>query len=112
AVHAIHVDADDRGRLGSQTVCACPTTEADLGDGIVPVGDLRAAGCNLALGSDSNAVIDLVQEARLLEMHERLRTGARLRLCDADGRLWPVLLRAATAGGAVSLGMPELGELA
>lgn len=107
AVHAIHVTDGDRRLLGSQSVCACPSTEADLGDGIVPAADLRAVGTNLALGSDSNAIIDLVQEARLLEMDERLRSGARLRLCDEQGRLWPVLLDAATRAGALSLGVDD-----
>ena len=107
AVHAVHTTAADHARLSRQHVCACPTTEADLGDGIVPAVELRAAGVELALGSDSNAVIDLVQEARLLEMHERLRGQARLRLCDASGALGPVLLHAATEAGASSLGRAD-----
>ncbi|MCA9708387.1 MAG: formimidoylglutamate deiminase, partial [Myxococcales bacterium] len=82
AVHAVHTTEADQRLLSGQHVCACPTTEADLGDGIVPAVELRDAGVTLALGSDSNAVIDLVQEARLLEMHERLRGQARLRLRD------------------------------
>jgi formimidoylglutamate deiminase len=105
AVHAVFTDAEDRRLLGPQHVCACPTTESDLGDGIVPAAALRAEGCHLALGSDSNAVIDLVQEARLLEQNERLASGARLRLCDDEGRLWPTLLDAATRHGASSLGL-------
>ena len=113
AVHAVHTTDADHRHLGRQHVCACPTTEADLGDGIVPATRLRAAGASLALGSDSNAVIDLVQEARLLEMDERLAGQARLRLNDVDGRLWPTLLDAATRGGAGSLGVAdELGTLA
>ncbi len=113
AVHAVHTTDDDHRHLGGQHVCACPTTEADLGDGIVPAAALQRAGATLALGSDSNAVIDLVQEARLLEMDERLAGQARLRLNDADGRLWPTLLDAATSGGASSLGVAdELGTLA
>jgi formimidoylglutamate deiminase len=107
AVHAVHTTPADHQRLAGQHVCACPTTEADLGDGIVPAVELREAGIELALGSDSNAVIDLVQEARLLEMHERLRGQARLRLCDGLGALGPVLLRAATEAGASSLGRPD-----
>lgn len=113
AVHAVHTTADDHRLLGQQHACACPTTEADLGDGIVPAAALRGTGTTLALGSDSNAVIDLIQEARLLEMDERLAGQARLRLNDADGRLWPTLLDAATRGGASSLGVAdELGILA
>lgn len=107
AVHAVHVTDDDRAVLGRQHVCACPTTEADLGDGIVGAAALRQAGATLALGSDSNAVIDLVQEARLLEMDERLQSGARLRLLDDEGRQWPPLLRAATVGGASALGIAD-----
>jgi formimidoylglutamate deiminase len=112
AVHAIHVSAGDLSRLGGQQVCACPTTEADLGDGIVPAAAWRANNATLALGSDSNSVIDLIQEARLLEMHERLAQQARLRLVDDEGRVAPVVLAAATTGGARSLGWPELGRLA
>jgi formimidoylglutamate deiminase len=112
AVHAIHVSAGDRALLADQQVCACPSTEADLGDGIVPAREFLAGGTTLALGSDSNAVIDLVQEARLLEMHERLRDQARLILRDDEGRVAPNLLAAATTGGARSLDWPELGRLA
>jgi formimidoylglutamate deiminase len=114
AVHAIHLDEIDRGHLAGQTVCACPTTEADLADGIVEGSVLARGGTTLALGTDSNGVIDLVQEARLLEMHERLATGSRHRLSglgEAAGRLGPALLRAATVGGATALGWPELGVL-
>ena len=113
AVHAVHIDDDDRRILADQHVCACPTTEADLGDGIVGAAELLAGGTRIALGTDSNAVIDLVQEARLLEMDERLAAQARLRLVDADGRLWPTLLGAATTAGASALGQgARLGTLA
>lgn len=111
AVHAVHVDAGDRALLGAQHVCACPTTEADLGDGIVPAIDHRRAGATIALGSDSNAVIDLIQEARFLEMNERLRTGARICLAEGSGGLGIDLLSAATEAGASSLGEPALGRL-
>ena len=76
-VHATHLTGDDIGLLGgSRTVaCLCPTTEADLADGIGPARALAAAGCPLSLGSDSHAVIDLLAEARLVEMGERLTTG-------------------------------------
>lgn len=112
AVHAIHVETDELALMNGQQICACPTTEADLGDGIVPARAWREAGARLALGSDSNAVIDLIQEARLLEMNERLAHQARLRLVDArSGRVAPALLHAATRGGAASLGLPELGRL-
>lgn len=79
AVHATHVTAGDVEILGGAgvTVCMCPTTERDLGDGIGPVPDLVAAGCRIAVGSDGHAVVDIIEEARLLDLHERLRSGLR-----------------------------------
>ena len=77
AVHAIHVTDGDAGLLGGSTVCVCPTTERDLADGIAPSGRLRDAGAVLAVGSDSNAVIDLLEEARGIELDTRLATGER-----------------------------------
>ncbi|MGB1274238.1 MAG: formimidoylglutamate deiminase [Nannocystaceae bacterium] len=116
AVHAIHVDARDLELLAGQNVCACPTTEADLADGIVPAHRYLEKGTNLCLGSDSNAVIDLIQEARLLEMHTRLLTGARLCLAaegpEATTRLGPALWKIASSNGAIALGRPDLGQLA
>lgn len=108
AVHAIHVTAEDIDTLSEQHVCACPTTEADLGDGILPATDMLQRGVAFALGSDSNAIIDLVQEARLLEMGERLRRRARLCLApdvrEHEGP-GPTLLDAMTLGGASALGV-------
>lgn len=109
AVHATHLVAEDFTRLATQSVCACPTTEADLGDGILDAARLADGGTSLSLGSDSNAIIDLVQEARLLEMDDRLARGARCRLNDASGALGPVLAEAATRGGATALGSPGSG---
>jgi formimidoylglutamate deiminase len=112
AVHAVHIGDRDRELLADQSVCACPTTEADLGDGINAASLLVARGCNLALGSDSNAVIDLVQEARLLEMGERMRTGARLCLRSPEGDVASTLVGIAAKGGAIALGRAgELGLL-
>ena len=64
------------GRAGTG-VCLCPTTEPDLGDGVGPAGRLAAAGCPLSLGTDSHAVVDLFEEARLVELHERLAQRRR-----------------------------------
>jgi cytosine/adenosine deaminase-related metal-dependent hydrolase len=50
----------------------CPTTERDLADGIGPARELATAGVPLSLGSDQHAVVDLFEEARGIEMHERL----------------------------------------
>lgn len=111
AVHAIHVTDGDLARMRGHQICACPSTEADLGDGIVPAGRWLEHGATVALGSDSNAIVDLVQEARMLEMHERLARQARLCLTDDEGRVAPVLLDAATVGGARALAWPQLGHL-
>ncbi len=114
AVHGVHTTAADHAVLADQHVCACPTTEADLGDGLLPASELRAVGSRLAVGSDSNAVIDLIQEARLLEMGERLRSGRRSCLApDERGRnLGAALAAIASEGGASSLGFHHLGRLA
>ncbi|MCW2790741.1 MAG: formimidoylglutamate deiminase [Aeromicrobium sp.] len=79
AVHATHLDTPDIATLGDAGayVCLCPTTEAELADGIGPSVALREAGARITLGTDSNTVIDMFAEARAVEMHERLRTGVR-----------------------------------
>lgn len=108
AVHATHLTETDRRLLGGSrtAVCLCPTTERDLADGVGPAAALAAAGSPLALGSDSHAVIDLLEEARAVELDERLVT-LRRGTHRAAG-----LLGAATAGGAAALGWPEAGRLA
>jgi formiminoglutamate deiminase len=100
AVHCTHVSADDIALLGGTrtTVCLCPTTERDLADGIGPARALADAGCPLRLGSDSHAVVDLFEEARAVELHQRLATGRRGIHPTAD------LLAAATGGAALSAG--------
>jgi formiminoglutamate deiminase len=107
AVHATHLTDDDVGLLGnSQTaVCLCPTTERDLADGIGPSLALRTAGVKLTLGSDSQSVIDLFEEARAVELDSRLSTQARGHFDGAT------LLDAAT-GGHGRLGFAGAGRLA
>ena len=92
AVHATHLTESDVATLGrtGTTSCFCPTTERDLADGIGPARALLDAGSGLSLGSDQHAVIDLIEEARALEMHERLATRRRGRFTPAE------LLAAAT----------------
>jgi formiminoglutamate deiminase len=107
AVHATHLTDDDVRLLGSSRTyaCFCPTTERDLADGIGPAGALRDAGSPLTLGSDSHAVVDLLEEARAVEMHQRLSSGVRGSWSAAD------LLAAATAAGHESLGFPDAGRI-
>jgi formiminoglutamate deiminase len=108
AIHATHPTSEDVAMLGAAgaTVCLCPTTERDLADGIGPARALAGAGAGLALGSDSQAVIDLLEEARAVELDERLASGERGRQGAAQ------LLGAATAGGYASLGLPDGGRIA
>ncbi|GAA3800605.1 formimidoylglutamate deiminase [Sphaerisporangium flaviroseum] len=107
AVHATHLTPHDIALLGgSRTgVCMCPTTERDLADGIGPARTLADAGSPLSLGSDSNAVVDLFEEARGVELDERLASRHRGHWLAAD------LLRAATSDGHASLGWPEAGRI-
>jgi len=106
AVHATHLTASDVDRLSGSTACFCPTTERDLGDGIGPARVLASAGVRLTLGSDSHAIIDLIEEARALELNERLAAQARGHFTQEE------LLRAATVDGHRSLGWDDAGSLA
>jgi formiminoglutamate deiminase len=108
AIHATHVTAGDRDLLGGARccVCLCPTTERDLGDGIGPARRLADAGARLSLGTDSNAIIDIFEEARAVELDERLATGVRGLHSGFE------LLCAATEAGYRSLGWPDGGRIA
>jgi cytosine/adenosine deaminase-related metal-dependent hydrolase len=105
AVHATHLCGSDTARLGASgvTVCLCPTTERDLADGIGAARALRDAGARLALGTDQHAMIDPFEEARALEMHERLVSGER-------GRFAPAELLAVLTDHAC-IGWPDAGRL-
>jgi formiminoglutamate deiminase len=107
AVHATHLTDGDRTELGDTGtgVCCCPTTERDLADGIGHARALVDAGSPLCLGSDSHAVIDLFEEARAVEMHERLHTERRGHFPPAE------LLRAATSAGHAALGWTDAGSI-
>jgi formiminoglutamate deiminase len=106
-VHATHLTDRDVRLLGVAEVfaCLCPTTERDLADGIGPSRRLADAGARLTLGSDSHAVIDLFEEMRAVEMHERLATRRRGHWSAAQ------LLAAATYDGHASLGFADAGRL-
>ena len=100
AVHGTHLTGEDIALLGDSgsSVCLCPTTERDLADGTGPALELQRAGAQLCLGSDQNAVIDMYEELRGLEMDQRLATGQR-------GNFAPgALLSTATANGYAALG--------
>ncbi|MFG1775898.1 formimidoylglutamate deiminase [Micromonospora sp. NPDC049048] len=108
AVHATHLTSGDLTLLGDAGtgVCLCPTTERDLADGIGPARRMADVGLPLSLGSDSHAVIDLFEEARAVELDERLRTRRRGHFSAAE------LRDAVTVGGHAALGWRDAGRLA
>lgn len=108
AVHATHLTEADIALFGRHraTCCFCPTTERDLADGIGPSRALVDAGARLAVGSDSHAVIDLFEETRAVELHERLASNVR------GNHTVGALATMATAHGHASIGWPEAGRLA
>ncbi|MFU8841041.1 MAG: formimidoylglutamate deiminase [Nitriliruptoraceae bacterium] len=107
AIHATHVTPDDIALLAAAGagVCLCPTTERDLGDGIGPARALEAAGVPLALGTDGHARIDLLEEARSLELDQRL--------VHLERGVLPLtrLLDAASVDGHRRLGWSDAGRL-
>jgi formiminoglutamate deiminase len=107
AVHATHLTPEDIADLDDTAtgVCFCPTTERDLGDGIGPAPALLEANGLFSLGSDSHAVIDMFEEARAVELDERLAREKR-GIIGAS-----TLLRAATFGGQHALGWTGAGQL-
>ena len=78
-VHATHADGPELDLLASagSTICTCPTTEADLGDGFLPAERIRSRSIPLCIGSDSNVRIDPFEELRELEGIARRQTGRR-----------------------------------
>ncbi len=107
AVHATHLIDDDISALAAtgSSVCLCPTTERDLGDGIGPTTLLADADVPMCLGSDSHAVIDLFEEARAVELDERLRSQRRGVHTVED------LVAMATVNGHHSLGWSDAGAI-
>ncbi|HSS20749.1 MAG TPA: formimidoylglutamate deiminase [Pyrinomonadaceae bacterium] len=125
AVHAIHVTPKSVHMLAetNATVCACPTTERNLGDGIVPVDSYFAEGVRVSLGSDSHVQMDLLEDARELEYHLRLQKLERVVLGPSSDKPEAVtsalaarLFECATANGARSIkassGALETGQAA
>ena len=96
AVHAIHVTPKaipSLARTGA-IVCACPTTERNLGDGVVPADEYFKQDVAVCLGSDSHAQIDLLEDARELEYHLRLQKLERAVLHGGN----PTVREGASAG--------------
>ena len=110
AVHAVHLSPEDIAALGKAqvTICACPTTERNLGDGVVRADLLLAAGARLCVGSDSEVQLSPLEDARQLEYHLRLVQEQRAILDPEQagvGGLGAKLYRIASEGGMRSLGI-------
>jgi formimidoylglutamate deiminase len=113
-VHAIHLTASEFESVASSgaAICSCPTTERNLGDGIFPADTAMRLGIPVAFGSDSQAQIDIFEDARQLEYHLRLRDQQRGILDSSARRDWACheslgegLLRAGSRNGYAALGL-------
>ncbi len=108
-VHATHLDDHEVDRLARSGAVAglCPTTEANLGDGIFAGARYFAQGGRLAIGSDSNVCVDPFEELRVLEYSQRLLHRQRNVLVGGPDRsVGHELLAAALRGGAQAAGQP------
>ncbi|MGB0588797.1 MAG: formimidoylglutamate deiminase [Myxococcota bacterium] len=112
AVHATWLDDEDVSLLSTSgaTVCLCPTTECDLGDGVPRTADLFEAGVPLCIGSDSHAVIDPFAELRMVEYQARAATGRRCVVVDEEGAVAPALIQAGHTHGYRALGLRGDGD--
>ncbi len=125
-VHATHLTTDelDVAEAHKPYVCACPTTERNLGDGFLPASELWTRQIPVSLGSDSHTNIDLWEEMRVIEYHERLRHEARNALPTIEARrlgverrdVWESLMPTSAEYGARCLhlhaGTLDVGECA
>ncbi len=109
AIHGIHLSAEEIAAVGraNSIIGACPTTERNLGDGILPADELMRAGVRIAFGSDSLTQIDPLENARELEYNLRLQKLERAVLDTIDDSGLPQrLFDCATLHGAASVGAP------
>ncbi len=108
-IHCTHMTADETRRLAASGATAglCPTTEADLGDGLFPLVDYLAANGKFGVGSDSNVGVVPAEELRWLEYGHRLaRRRRNLAPAERGQSIGAKLWRAALAGGAQALAQP------
>ena len=108
-VHATHADERELGLLAERgsSVCACPTTEGNLGDGFLPAQGILRLGIGLQIGSDSHVRIDPFEELREIETGARRLSGRRNVLVQpGEDSPVPWLLRAGWGRGEVQAGDP------
>ncbi len=112
-VHATHMTEDETVRLAASGAVAglCPTTEANLGDGLFNAPQYLAEGGAWGIGSDSHISISPIEELRWFEYGQRLVARRRNVLrAEAEGHIGAGLYRSALAGGAQAMGR-EIGRL-
>jgi len=107
-IHATHLTAAETERLAQSgaVVGLCPITEANLGDGVFPATEYRAAGGRFGIGTDSNVSISAAGELRSIEYSQRLQLRGRNLLAESDRSTGRVLFEAARSGGAQALAAP------
>lgn len=113
-VHATHLSPNELARVAASgaTVGLCPITEANLGDGLFPAKELVALNGRFGIGTDSNVLIDIAEELRLLEYGQRLQHRERNTLSVNDDRSsGRVLFDHASVGGSHACGARS-GQLA
>lgn len=107
-IHATHLNDEELTRAAASGAVAglCPTTEADLGDGMFRTTGWLHAGGHFSIGSDSNVRISVTEELRQLEYNERLVTGRRNVLSQPDSTGGRYMYQHAAQAGAVAIGQP------
>ena len=110
-VHATHMDREETQALARSdaVVCLCPSTEANLGDGLFPLADFLTHGGNIAIGSDSHVSINPFEELRWLEYGQRLATQSRNIASMRGAHVGRELFERAVEGGARASGQQGAG---
>ncbi len=110
-VHATHIDADESRALAESgaVVALCPSTEANLGDGLFPLHDFLTHGGQIAIGSDSHVSINPFEELRWLEYGQRLATHSRNVASLRDSHVGSELFSRSLEGGALASGQSIVG---
>ena len=110
-VHATHMHFDETAELAKSgaVVALCPSTEANLGDGLFPLHDFLKEGGRIAIGSDSHISINPFEELRWLEYGQRLATRSRNVVSLRDSHVGRELFSRALEGGASASGQETVG---
>lgn len=118
AIHCTHSTPDDLAAFGTAggSICLCPNTEGNLGDGIPDLDAMRASGLTLSIGTDLNSRVSPMEDLRWIEYVQRIRHQRRGAMADRAGLVARPLVEVATRNGAEALGVDagtlEQGRLA